>query len=337
MAQQSAHGQLGSYVLERSFGVPRVANWRLFNGYGFEDTLREMMKLESIYEGDGDIFVDYSWERALSIDNEIYPKWVLEFFSTLYFDKDVDRNNLMKEKCIWFRLCGHEHILTLPEFGAMLGLFTEDKMMSALEESRRVNLAWIIADHLYKHVPRTKENSVICVGYYVTKIACFLGYYVDDVIKKCSEPIDYEYWISKISEPRQEYGGLNSSWGDWNASLSKIERGNVLRDSMLIQNNYMLEHSMPILHHLADKGNFAYPTYEPPNVPPYPYPYIPYPCPYTHYPNPGNQSNQGGSYGLGGNDYFTSVMPDFRGSSLGYAVGGLSKGDGFNDDDDMDE
>ncbi|GJV57370.1 hypothetical protein Tco_1458375 [Tanacetum coccineum] len=299
-------------IKERSFGVPRVANWCLFDGYGFEDTLREMMKLEYIYEGDRDIFVDYSWERALSIDNEIYPEWVLEFFSTLYFDKDVDRNNLMKEKCIWFRLCGHEHILTLPEFAVVLGLFTEDEtrvgkptltnhkevlvkeplmrivhkvivgslvhrvasregcqkrdlwMMSALEESCEVDLAWIIADHLYKH------------------------------IKKCLKPIDCEYWISKMladeldvvntclkketemptqveegsSKPRQEHGGLNSSWGDWNAS---------------------------------------------------------------------NQSNQGRSYGLGGDDYFTSAMPDFRGSSSGYAVGGLSRGAGFNDDDDMDE
>ncbi|GJV10996.1 hypothetical protein Tco_1352537 [Tanacetum coccineum] len=59
----------------RSFGVPRVANWRLFNGYGFKDTLRDMIKLEYIYEVDGDIFVDYSWERTLSIDNEIYPEW----------------------------------------------------------------------------------------------------------------------------------------------------------------------------------------------------------------------------------------------------------------------
>ncbi|GKD54683.1 hypothetical protein Tco_1288070 [Tanacetum coccineum] len=92
------------------------------------------------------------------------------------------------------------------------------------------------------------------------------------------------------SEPRQEHRGLN-------ASLSEIEQRNVWRDSMLIQNNYMLEHSMPILHYLA---------------------------------------NQGGSYGLGGDDYFTSVMPDFGGSSLGYAVGGSSRGDGFNDDD-MDE
>nr|GEX71415.1 hypothetical protein [Tanacetum cinerariifolium] len=409
-----------------SFGVPRVANWHLLEGYGFEDTLREMMKLEYIYEVDGDIFVDYSWERALSIDNEIYPEWVLEFFSTLYFDKDVDRNNLMKEKCIWFRFYGHEHILTLPEFAIVLGLFTEDEvmrclfevyfgrlksddkqlnykdywtrvgkptltnhkevfmkeplmrivhkvivgslvhsvtsrercqkrdlwMMSSLEESRGVNLAWIIADHLYKHSPGTKENSVICAGHYVTKIACFLGYCVDNEIKKCYEPIDSDYWTSKMladkfdlentclkketemptqaeegsKEPRQDHRGLNSCWGDWNTNLSEIEWGNVRRDSMLIRNTYMLEHSIPILHHFANQGNFAYLTYKPPNAPPYPYPYTSYPYPYTHYPNSGNQRNQGGSYGLGGDDYVTSSMPDLGGSSLGYAVGGSSRG-----------
>ncbi|GJY52440.1 hypothetical protein Tco_0443287 [Tanacetum coccineum] len=236
-------------------------------------------------------------------------------------------------------------------------------MMSALEESRGVNLPWIIVDYLYKHTSGTKENSLICAGHYVTKIACFLGYYVDEEIKKCLEPIDCEYWTSKMladeldeentclkkenemptqpeegsSEPRQDHGGLNTSWGDRNVSLSEIKRGNVWRDSMLIRNNYMLEHSMPILHHFADQGNFVYPTYEQPNVPPYPYLYISYPYPYTHYPNLGNQGNQGGSYGLGGDDYFTSAMLDFGGSSSGYAVGGSSRGAGFNDDDDIDE
>nr|GEV94157.1 hypothetical protein [Tanacetum cinerariifolium] len=143
-------------------------------------------------------------------------------------------------------------------------------MMSAIKELRGVNLAWIIADHLYKHALGTKETSVICVGHYVTRIASFLGYYVDDEIKNYSEPTDC---------------------------------------------------------------NFAYPTYKPPNVPPCPYPYIPYPYPHTHYPNPGNQSNQEGCQGLGGDDYFTSAMPDFGGSSSGYAVGGSSKDAGFNDDD----
>ncbi|GJT10149.1 hypothetical protein Tco_0857191 [Tanacetum coccineum] len=118
-----------SKLQEMSFGVPRVANRRLFDGYGFEDTLREMMKLKYIYEGDGDVFVDYSWERALGLIMEIfYPEGCRKFFSILYFDKDVDRNNFMKEKCIWFRLCGHEHILTLPKFAVVLGLFIEEEV-----------------------------------------------------------------------------------------------------------------------------------------------------------------------------------------------------------------
>ncbi|GJT65264.1 hypothetical protein Tco_1016744 [Tanacetum coccineum] len=47
--------------------------------------------------------------------------------------------------------------------------------------------------------------------------------------------------------------------------------------------------------------------------------------------------NSRGSYGLGGDDYFTSTMPDFGGSSSGYAAGGSFRGSVFNDDDDMDE
>nr|GFC35174.1 hypothetical protein [Tanacetum cinerariifolium]GFC50170.1 hypothetical protein [Tanacetum cinerariifolium] len=118
----------------------------------------------------GDVFVDYSWERELSIDNEIYPEWVLEFFSTLYFDKVVDRNNLMKEKCIWFRLCGYEHILTLLEFAVVLGLFTENKML---------------ADEL------DVENT--CLK------------------KETEMPTQAE---EESREPKQDHGGLNSSWGD---------------------------------------------------------------------------------------------------------------------------
>ncbi|GKA48297.1 hypothetical protein Tco_0741255, partial [Tanacetum coccineum] len=246
---------------------------------------------------------------------------VLEFFSTLYFDKDVDRNNLMKEKCIWFRLCGHEHILTLPEFVVVLGLFTEDEvkhrlfevyfgrlevdgkqfdhkdywtkvgkptltnhkevlvkeplmrivhkvimgslvhrvasrerfqkrdlwMMSALEESRGVNLAWIIADHLNKHAPGTKENSVICAGHYVTKIACFLGYYMDDEIKKCSEPIDCEYLleIKKCSTCKHYY-----KWRErFMNYLEKQTDGEAMINS--IQNG---DHPLPVIAQVSLAG-----------------------------------------------------------------------------------
>nr|GEY17711.1 hypothetical protein [Tanacetum cinerariifolium] len=183
--------------------------------------------LQPVLNGDGDVFVDYSWERALSINNEVYPEWVLEFFSTVYFDKDVDKSNLMTETY--------------------------------------------------------------------------------DEIKKCPELIYCEYWTTKM---------LAEELDEKNKCLLK-------------------ETGIPTQAGIGS-SNFAYPTYEPPNVPPYLYPYIPYPHPYTYYPNWGNQRNQRGSYGLGGDDYFTNAMPDFGGNSSRYAVRGSSRGAGF-DDEDMDE
>nr|GEU95362.1 zinc finger, CCHC-type [Tanacetum cinerariifolium] len=115
-----------------------------------------------------------------------------------------------------------------------------------------------------EHAPGTKENIVICAGHFVTKIACFLGYCMDDEIKKCSEPIDCEYWISKMlaaeldventclkketkmptqaeegsREPTQEHGGLNSSWGDWNASLKALPEAPPATATVVVRNAY---------------------------------------------------------------------------------------------------
>ncbi|GKF17778.1 hypothetical protein Tco_0062696, partial [Tanacetum coccineum] len=122
------------------------------------------------------------------------------------------------------------------------------------------NLAWIIADDLCKHAPGLKENSLICRGHYVTKIAKSLGYLVDEEVAK------------------------------------------------------------------SGQANYAYPTYEPPNVPPYPYPYVPYPHLYMRYPDMGNQSHGGGHYGAPGDGNFVGLMPSFEGTSIvpssGYEVRG---------------
>ncbi|GKB05347.1 hypothetical protein Tco_0833542 [Tanacetum coccineum] len=96
---------------------------------------------------------------------------------------------------------------------------------------------------------------------------------------------------------------------------------------MLMRNNYILEQSAPILHHLADQSNFAYPAYEPPNVLPYPYPYVPYPHPYTHYPDMGSPYFGRDHYGAYGDSYHAgSIVP-----SSGYEIGGSSTG--FHRDD----
>ncbi|GKD18428.1 hypothetical protein Tco_1207586 [Tanacetum coccineum] len=117
---------------------------------------------------------------------------------------------------------------------------------------------------------------------------------------------------------RNEPRGLDSSWGDWNASLNKVERRDVWRDSMLIRNNYLLEHSMPILHHLAHQSNFAYPTYEPP----YTYPYVPYPYLYTHYPDTGSPYFGVDHYGAHGDGYHAGSIV----LSSGYKIGGSLTG-----------
>ncbi|GKE18145.1 hypothetical protein Tco_1425722, partial [Tanacetum coccineum] len=194
-------------------GDLRVANWRLFDGYGFEDTLREMMKLEYIYEGDGDIFVDYSHEHILTLpefavvlglftEDEVKHHLFEVYFGKLEVDdKQFDHKDYLT-RAGKPTLTNHKEVLVKEPLmrivhkvivGSLVHRVASMErcqkrdlwMMSALEESRRVNLAWIIADHLYKLAPGTKENRVICAGHYVTKIACFLGYCVDDEIKKC--------------------------------------------------------------------------------------------------------------------------------------------------------
>ncbi|GKC66809.1 hypothetical protein Tco_1099407 [Tanacetum coccineum] len=235
----------------KEIGTPRVAAWSMFYVYNFDETLKELMKFEYLHS-DGDVFVDYSWERALSIEGDVYPEW----------------------------LCEREHVLTLPEFAILLGLYEESEeptrtnprtslilepiirivrrlivgylvhrlgskercqkrdlwIMSALEESRSINLAWLIAEHLCKHALELKENSLICGGHYLTKIAKSLGYLVDEEVAKYSKPIKCEKWTEKMlageldlenhaflgstsllpppkvaREQRQEPSGLNSS------------------------------------------------------------------------------------------------------------------------------
>ncbi|GKC74113.1 hypothetical protein Tco_1119996 [Tanacetum coccineum] len=104
-SERHAYSERLSKLQGKGFGIPRVLSWNLFYNYNFEETLKNKIKYEYLHD-DGDVFIDYSWEKALSIYGDVYPEWCLEFFSTMYFDRGVDRTKLMTEKCIWFRLCG---------------------------------------------------------------------------------------------------------------------------------------------------------------------------------------------------------------------------------------
>ncbi|GJV92306.1 hypothetical protein Tco_1540119 [Tanacetum coccineum] len=222
-AERHAYCERLSKLQGKGFGIPRVPSWTLFYDYNFKETLKNKMKYEYLHN-DGDVFVDYSWERALSIYGDVYLERCLEFFSMMYFDKGVDRAKLMTEKLeVDDKLFNHEafwqrigkptstnprtslikepliriaHKLLVRSLVYRAGSKERCQkrdmwMMSALEESRGINLAWVIAEHLCKHAPGLKENSLICGGHYVTKIAHSLGYLNEEEVAKCLKPIDF--------------------------------------------------------------------------------------------------------------------------------------------------
>ncbi|GKE45770.1 hypothetical protein Tco_1473054, partial [Tanacetum coccineum] len=141
---------------------------------------------------------------------------------------------------------------------------------------------------------------------------------------KCSEPIEYETWTDKMLANELD----EATYTLMQTEQVALQPGQARRQRHEPRgNNYMFEHSMPILHHLTDQSNFAYLAYEPPNVPLHPYPYVPYPHPYTHYPNTSSPSFGGDHYRAYGNGYHAgSIVP-----SSGYEIGGSSEG--FNEDD----
>nr|GEU54152.1 hypothetical protein [Tanacetum cinerariifolium] len=182
-------------------------------------------------------------------------------------------------------------------------------MMNTLEESRGINLAWIIFEHLCKHVLGLKENRLICGGNYMTKIGKSLWYLMNEEVEKCSKLIECEKWNDKMFSKEFD-----------------LENYTLLRPTLSPPPTRV---NKPILHT---------PLMYNPNFPPYPYPYVPYPYPYTHYPDMGNQPHGGGHYEAPGDGYFAILMPAFRGTSIvpssGYEVGGSSRAMQDEDDDD---
>nr|GEY85648.1 hypothetical protein [Tanacetum cinerariifolium] len=270
--ENNAYNKRLSTLQTRQFGIPRLVDWNVFEEYGCEDALLNMIKIEYMDE-DRDVFLDRSWENVFSNGEKVYREWFLEFYSTI-----IGQPTTIKKKLVDIRY-PLLHIM----HKILVGAFTHrsssrDKvqkfdlwLLSLLDEGNNANVAWILAEYHSKKSSEYKRESEI-------------------------------------------YGGL-----------------------MLMRNGYMLEHSMSILHHLADEANYAYLTYELLNISPYPYPYVPYPHPYTHYLDMGNPSYEGCQYGAPGDAYlFTGARPSYGGNSIilrsGYEIKGSSRG--VQDDDD---
>ncbi|GJV15107.1 hypothetical protein Tco_1360430 [Tanacetum coccineum] len=169
-----------SKLQQKSIGTPRVANWTMFYVYSFDETLKELMKMEYLHD-DRDVFIDYSWERALLIKEDVYSKWCLEFFSTMYFERGVDRTKLMTKKCVWFRLCGQEHVPTLPKFMVHSGLYDPKD-----------------SDANWDKLKDVTHSGSTYASHYVTKIAKSLWYLVNKEVEKYLKPIECEKWTTKM-------------------------------------------------------------------------------------------------------------------------------------------
>ena len=142
--EKNAYRERLSKLQERKVAVPRLINWDLFAEYECEEQLRSMMVMTYVYPGDGDTFEDRSWERAFSIRENVVKEWCLEFFSTFYFNRKV--NDVINDVCVWFRLCGNEHAFSLPNFAAVLGLYTVGEINHRLFGPHFVSLARVCGD-----------------------------------------------------------------------------------------------------------------------------------------------------------------------------------------------
>nr|GFA73770.1 hypothetical protein [Tanacetum cinerariifolium] len=182
-------------------------------------------------EGDGAWHAKF---ELLPLKEMVYLEWCLEFFSTMYFERGVDRTKLMTEKSVWFRLCGQEHVLTLLEFAVLLGLCKPSELdhrlfaiyFSRLEVGDKLfdhNEYWkkirkpnktnkrtlLIQEPLIRIIHRLIVGALVhrlgskarCEKkelWMMSALEDAHGYYVDKETKKCSKSIECEKWTTKM-------------------------------------------------------------------------------------------------------------------------------------------
>ncbi|GJU73023.1 hypothetical protein Tco_1264428 [Tanacetum coccineum] len=78
--------------------------------------------------------------------------------------------------------------------------------LSSAERHAYCERLFKLQEHLCKHALGLKENSLICGGHYVTKIAHSLGYLNNKEVAKCSKPIECETWIARMLENELDEG-----------------------------------------------------------------------------------------------------------------------------------
>nr|GEX08989.1 hypothetical protein [Tanacetum cinerariifolium] len=161
----------------------------------FDETLKDLIKMEYLHN-DRDVFVDYSRERALAIEGDVYPEWCLEFFSTMYFKKGVDRTKLMTEKCVWFRLYRLEvdhKLFDHNEYWKKIGKPTKtNKRTSLIREPLMQIMHWLIIGALVHRLgskERCQTKELWMMGAFEDACGINVAWVIDEYLYKSASGI----------------------------------------------------------------------------------------------------------------------------------------------------
>ncbi|GJY22808.1 hypothetical protein Tco_0396466 [Tanacetum coccineum] len=111
----------------RNIATPKLVDWGVLDEIGIHLELTKIFRIR-FKEDDELVFTCRAWLQAFKVKEDVYKKWCLEFFSTLWVDEQIKVENITSEVCIWFRLCGKNYEYTLLDFVVLLGLYMEDEI-----------------------------------------------------------------------------------------------------------------------------------------------------------------------------------------------------------------
>nr|GEV17557.1 hypothetical protein [Tanacetum cinerariifolium] len=166
-----------------SLPVPlKQVNWNRTVAMGCDGEIDDMLRIKLREAGSNkEIFTFVAWIRAFNINEPIYVELYHEFYSTYEFDEACADDELQTKKIMKFRLGGRAHSLTLLKFARRLGLYQAVKLD---EEGFNV---------YFKGGAGTQQESQICCGQFISKIARKSRALTNDVLRSLSALIYCRY------------------------------------------------------------------------------------------------------------------------------------------------
>ena len=113
----------------RTINRPKIIHDDVFSALDRDDDFGMMFTIRlRVSNGYYDI---NPWTRAFTIREDIYPEWVMEFYSTLVITNQISVENIDTDEVIFFRLGGVQRRCTSPEWGRLTGLFSRAEARNA--------------------------------------------------------------------------------------------------------------------------------------------------------------------------------------------------------------